>query len=340
MKVLTFGEIMLRLQPFGFKRLSQADSFEACFSGGEANVAVSIARFGEEAVFLSKLPANEIADHCIAALRGEGVTPYIVRGGERMGIYFIEKGASQRASKVVYDRKYASVNTLTPDEIDFDRLFDGVDWFHFTGITAAISEGAYRTLSVVAEEAKRRGVTVSCDLNYRKNLWTSEQAGIQMRRLMPFVDVLISNEEDCKQVFGLEGKGSDIEGGVLNADGYADIAAKIRKEFPSISSVAFTLRESLSASANNWSGVLFRDGKGYFSKKYAITHIVDRVGGGDSFAGGLIYALASGKEPQDAIEFAVAASCLKHSIEGDWNAVSVKEVESLVKNGGSGRVAR
>ena len=200
MKVLTFGEIMLRLQPFGFKRLSQADSFEACFGGGEANVAVSIARFGEEAVFLSKLPANEIADHCIAALRGEGVTPYIVRGGERMGIYFIEKGASQRASKVVYDRKYASVNTLTPDEIDFDRLFDDVDWFHFTGITAAISEGAYRTLSVVAEEAKRRGVTVSCDLNYRKNLWTSEQAGIQMRRLsQKAIEDYVRREEpyDC-----------------------------------------------------------------------------------------------------------------------------------------------
>jgi 2-dehydro-3-deoxygluconokinase len=340
-KIVTFGEIMLRLQPEGFKRFVQAEKFEAVFGGAEANVAASLAQWGHEAVFLSKLPQNAIADACVGKLRGVGVnTSFIVRGGARMGIYFAEKGASQRASKVIYDRAGAAITTIKPEEIDWEVLFDGVKWFHFTGITAALSEDALKTLEFAVAEAKRRGITVSCDLNYRKNLWTRERAKEVMSELTKSVDVIISNEEDCKDVFGLTADGTDIEGGKLNVLGYKGLAKKLFSQFPGLKQVAFTLRESVSASINGWSAVLCGKDGGFFeAPKYNI-NIVDRIGGGDSFGAGLIHSLVSGADGQTAVNFAVAASCLKHSIEGDFNYVSLDEVNALAKGNASGRVQR
>lgn len=331
---------MLRLQPFGYKRISQATSFEASFGGGEANVAVSLAEFGCDSFFVTKLPSNSIADSCVRELKKWDVhTDYIVRGGDRMGLYYCEKGASQRGSSVLYDRAASAVTTIEPAELPLDEIMRGTDWFHFSGITPALSVAARETLIAMLKAAKAAGVTVSCDLNYRKKLWSREQAREVMSSLMQYVDVLFGNEEDAKDVFGLSAEHSDISGGVLDSGAYVALAKKIIGLFPSIKKVAFTLRESYSASRNGWSGLLTDGNEAWLSKKYDI-QIVDRVGGGDSFAAGLIYALLSASDGQSAIEFATAASCLKQSVEGDFNAVSVEEIEKLAKGDGSGRIVR
>jgi len=338
-KVVTFGEIMLRLQTPGYQRFIQAQSFDAVFGGGEANVAVSLANYGIHAAFVTKLPKNPIGDACIADLRKYGVdTQYIARGGERIGIYFVEKGASQRASNVVYDRAHSSISTAQSGDFDWKKIFEGADWFHFTGITPAISDNAAALCLEACKAAKEQGVTVSCDLNFRKKLWSSEKANQVMSGLMKYVDVVIANEEDAEKVFGIKAKESDITSGQLSDEGYKDVCKQLVERF-GFQKVAITLRESLSASVNNWSGLLY-DGKEFYkSKKYNIM-IVDRVGGGDSFGAGLIYALLNDYSMDDTINFAVAASCLKHTIEGDFNHVSVDEVKNLMKGDGSGRVQR
>ncbi len=338
-KVVTFGEIMLRLQTYDYQRLIQATGLEAKFGGGEANVAVSLANYGHDAHFVTKLPDNLIGAWCESELRKYNVkTDYIAKGGERVGIYFVEKGASQRASTVTYDRAHSSISTAKPADFDWDAIFDGADWFHFTGITPALSDDAAELCLLACKAAKAKGVTVSCDLNFRKKLWTSEKAGKVMGGLMEYVDVCIANEEDAEKVFGIKASATDITTGELSDAGYRDVAKQLADKF-GFSHVAITLRESISASVNNWSA-LFYDGKDYYkSKKYTI-NIVDRVGGGDSFGGGLIYGMLEKYSMQDTIEFAVAASCLKHSIEGDFNLVSVKEVQALAGGDGSGRVQR
>ena len=338
-KIVTFGEIMLRLQTPGYQRFIQAQSLEATYGGGEANVAVSLANYGMDAEFVTKLPNNPIGDACQASLRMHNVkTDNIARGGERLGIYFVEKGASQRASNVVYDRAYSSIAQAKPEDFDWDKIFEGADWFHFTGITPAISDASAEITLAALKAAKAKGVQVSCDLNFRKKLWSSENAGQVMGELMQYVDVCIANEEDAEKVFGIAATGTNITGGELSDEGYKEVAAKLVERF-GFKKVAITLRESISASENNWAALLY-DGEGYYkSKKYNIT-IVDRVGGGDSFGGGLIYALLNDYSMQDTIEFAVAASCLKHSIEGDFNLVTLDEVKNLMKGDGSGRVQR
>lgn len=339
-KVVTVGEIMLRLQPFGYKRFKQADAYEAVFGGGEANVAVSLAQFGEDVGFITKLPKNDIADKCVMELRGFGVdTSYIARGGERMGIYFCEKGYSQRGSKVIYDRAHSSISEIEVGDVDVSAALLGVDWLHFTGITPAISDKAADFTRSLLKEAKKRNVTVSCDLNYRAKLWSREKANKVMTELVGYVDLLISNEEDCKDVFGISADGADIAGGKVSADGYAKLAGELMVKFPNLKKVAFTLRESISASCNGWSAILAEGGKCYASKRYLID-IVDRVGGGDSFGAGLIYALRNGCDNAAAIEFAAAASCLKQTIEGDFNMVTVDEVKKLAEGNGSGRIVR
>jgi len=330
---------MLRLQTYDYQRLIQATGLEAKFGGGEANVAVSLANYGHDAHFVTKLPDNLIGAWCESELRKYNVkTDYIAKGGERVGIYFVEKGASQRASTVTYDRAHSSISTAKPADFDWDAIFDGADWFHFTGITPALSDDAAELCLLACKAAKAKGVTVSCDLNFRKKLWTSEKAGKVMGGLMEYVDVCIANEEDAEKVFGIKASATDITTGELSDAGYRDVAKQLADKF-GFSHVAITLRESISASVNNWSA-LFYDGKDYYkSKKYTI-NIVDRVGGGDSFGGGLIYGMLEKYSMQDTIEFAVAASCLKHSIEGDFNLVSVKEVQALAGGDGSGRVQR
>ncbi len=338
-RVITFGEIMMRLQPFGYKRFLQADSFEVVYGGGEANVACFLSQMNIDAGFLSKLPNNELGQSAINALRALGVdTSCVARGGDRMGLYFCEKGASQRPSKVIYDRAGASINSIKKADFDFDTVFDGVEWFHFTGITPALSDTVADFCKIVLEECKSRSITVSCDLNYRAKLWTREKAKVVMSDLMQYVDVLISNEEDCKDVFGIVADNSSIDGGVLSVDGYKAVAEQVMQKFD-IKTMAFTLRESISASINNWSAILVQDGQVYKSKKYNL-QIVDRVGGGDSFGGGLIFSILSGKSPQECIEFAVAGSALKHSIEGDTAILTEAEIEKLAKGNGSGRVQR
>ena len=340
MKILTFGEIMLRLQPFGYKRIMQAEAYEAVYGGGEANVSVSLAQLGADTAFFTRLPQNLIADKCIKELRGWGVdTSRILRGGARMGIYFCEKGAGVRASNVIYDRAHSAISEITPDMIDTDKVLDGAGWLHFTGITPALGENAADATLKLVKAAKEKGLTVSCDLNYRAKLWSREQAGRVMRELLKYVDVLISNEEDCKDVLGLTAEGSDITGGKLNAAAYGDLGGKVMGLFPNIKYAAFTLRESISASENNWSAVLVDKEGVYQSKKYHLT-IVDRVGGGDSFGAGLIFALSSGRGAQEAVELAVAASAIKHTVEGDFNVLSLKEVEKLMGGDASGRVQR
>ena len=338
-KVVTFGEIMMRLQPPGYKRFIQAQSLEVEYGGGEANVAVSVANYGMNACFVTKLPDNPIGDACLAQLRKMNVcTKHIARGGERLGIYFAEKGASQRASNVVYDRAHSSIATASSEDFDWDAIFDGADWFHFTGITPAISDEAAGITLMACKKAKEKGVKISCDLNFRKKLWTSEKAGRVMGELCEYVDVLIANEEDAEKVFGIKAAATDITSGELSDEGYKDVCKQLTDRF-GFEKVAITLRESVSASINNWAALLYDGGNFYKSKKYTM-NIVDRVGGGDSFGGGLIYAALAGYDSQDIIEFAVAASCLKHSIEGDMNLVSLKEVETLMKGDGSGRVQR
>ena len=338
-KVITFGEIMLRLAPEGYYRFVQANSFGATYGGGEANVAVSLANYGMDAAFVTKLPKHEIGQAAVNELRKYGVdTKDIARGGDRVGIYFLEKGASQRPSKVIYDRAHSAISEASPEDFDWAKIFEGADWFHFTGITPALGSNLVEICKEACVAAKKHGVKISCDLNYRGKLWTREQARAAMTELCQYVDVCISNEEDAKDVFGIEAENTDIYGGKLNKEGYKSVAKQLADRF-GFEKVAITLRTSLSASDNDWAGMLY-DGENYcFSKEYHL-HIVDRVGGGDSFGGGLIYALLNGKDSQSAIEFAVAASALKHSIEGDFNRVTVSEVEKLAGGDGSGRVQR
>ncbi len=339
MRVVTFGEIMLRLAPENYLRFVQADKLEATFGGAEANVAVSLTNFGEDVAFVSKLPTHEIGQSAINSLRKFGVdTSFVARGGERVGIYYCEKGASQRPSKVIYDRAGSAIATATGDDFDWDKIFDGSKWFHFTGITPALSDTLSGIVLQAVKSAKEKGMTVSCDLNFRKKLWSKEKAKEVMSEICKYVDVCIANEEDAKDVFGIEAENTDIESGKLNEQGYVSVAKQLVDKF-GFKAVAITLRESISANDNYWSGMLYTDGKAVFSRKYAM-HIVDRVGGGDSFGAGLIHSLLAGKNATDAIEFAVAASCLKHSIEGDYNMVSKEEVEALANGNASGRVQR
>lgn len=338
-RIVTFGEIMLRLNPEGYLRFVQADKFEATYGGGEANVAVSLSNYGMSAAFVTKVPAHEIGQCAINELRRYGVdTSMIARGGDRLGIYYAEKGASQRASKVIYDRAGSSISKAEPADFNWDKIFDGADWFHFTGITPALGGNLPEICLEACKAAKKRGVMISCDLNYRKKLWTREEAGRTMEKLIPYVDLCIANEEDAKDVFGIEAENTDITSGKLNRDGYVSVAKKLADRF-GCKYVAITLRSSISANDNDWAGMLYTGGRAYFSKEYHM-HIVDRVGGGDSFGGGLIYALLSDYDPEPAINFAVAASCLKHSIEHDFNLCSVSEVEALAGGDGSGRVQR
>lgn len=338
-KIVTFGELMLRLAPEGYLRFAQADSFEATYGGGEANVAVSLSNFGEDVMFVTKLPKHEIGQAAVNSLRRYGVdTSNIARGGERVGIYYLEKGASQRPSKVIYDRAYSAISRAVPEDFDWDKIFEGAEWFHFTGITPALGPNVAQICLEACKKAKEKGITVSFDLNYRKNLWTSEEAQAVVTKLTPYIDVCIANEEDAEKIFGIKAENTDVAGGKLSHDGYRQVAQKMIEKY-GFKMVATTLRESLSASDNIWSAMLYDGKEFYFSKKYNV-HIVDRVGGGDSFGAGLIYSQINGYEPQASVEFAVAASCLKHSIEGDFNLVSVAEVKALAGGDGSGRVQR
>ena len=338
-QIVTFGEIMLRLAPNGYDRFVQANAFGAVYGGGEANVAISLASFGADARFVTKVPAHEIGQAAVNTLRQFGVdTSKIARGGKRLGIYFLEKGASQRPSKVIYDRAGSAIAEAESSDFDWDAIFADAGWFHFTGITPAISDGAAALCKEAVAAAKKRGLTVSCDLNYRKNLWTREKAGQVMAQLMPYVDICIANEEDAADVFGIRAAHSDVAGGKLDREGYVSVAKQLVERF-GFQKVAITLRSSISANDNDWAGMLYSDGAAIFSRSYPI-HIVDRVGGGDSFCAGLIYALTHGKTDAQALEFAVAASCLKHTIEGDYNLVSVYEAEKLAGGDGSGRVQR
>jgi len=339
MKVITFGEIMLRLAPEGYYRFVQADSYGATYGGGEANVAVSLAGFGIDAAFVTKLPKHEIGQGAVNRLREFGVdTSLIVRGGDRVGIYFLEKGASQRPSKVIYDRANSAIAAASLSDFDWDKIFNGVDWFHFTGITPALSDAAASICMAACKAAKSKGITVSCDLNYRANLWKREKAGEVMGALMEYVNLCIANEEDAADVFGIKASGSDVATGQISHDGYKEVASALIKKF-NFKQVAITLRQSISANDNNWGAMLCAGNDFYFSKKYAV-HIVDRVGGGDSFGAGLIYANLTGMNAQEGLEFAVAASCLKHTIEGDFNFVTVDEVKKLAAGNASGRVQR
>ena len=343
MKVITFGEIMLRLKSPGYDRLFQSPVLEATFGGGEANVAVSLANFGMDAGFVTVLPDNAIGDSCLQQLRGFGVdTSQIVRKPGRMGIYYLETGAVQRASKVIYDRAHSAIAEAEPSDIDWEKAFGGAGWFHITGITPAISESAAQLSLAAAKEAKKLGLHVSCDLNYRKNLWKYGKTADQvMTELVKYVDTIIANEEDFQKSLLLKAESqSAVETGELNVEQYKAIARLAMDTYPNVKRVAITLRESKSANHNDWSACLYNGKEFFLSRKYAITDIVDRVGGGDSFGAGLIYGLNTYSDEQTALEFAVAASCLKHTINGDFNRVSVSEVEGLMKGSGSGRVQR
>ena len=341
MKVVTFGEIMMRLNPEGYQMFYQAEKFEASYAGGEANVAVSLANYGIESSFVTKLPENPLGECARNAVRHFGVdTRDIVWGGKRLGLYFVEKGASQRPSRVVYDRADSSIATAKREDFDWAKIFEGAEWFHFTGITPALGGEMPAVCLDALKYCREHGITVSCDLNYRGKLWTKQEAGRVMAELVPYVDVLIANEADAADVFGIVGEGSDVESGKLNKEGYVSVAEQLVERF-GVKKVAITLRTSLSAFDNLWAGMLYDAAtkEACFSTEYKV-HIVDRVGGGDSFGGGLIYALIAGKDTQGAIDFAVAASCLKHSIEHDFNLVKVKDVEALAAGNGTGRVQR
>ncbi len=341
MKVLTFGEIMLRLKAPGLERFFQSPSLEATFGGGEANVAVSLANYGMDAAFLTALPNNAIGDACVSELRRFGVdTGRIQRGEGRMGIYFLESGANQLPSKVVYDREYSTIALAKSGDVDWEEAFEGIEWFHITGITPAISENAMELSLESVKEAGKRGITVSCDLNYRKNLWKyGKKAAEVMRELANYVDVAIANEEDVQKSLEITAD-VNVESGVLDREKYQILSQKVLEAYPNMKMIAITLRESHSADWNGWAACL-NDGKNFYtSKKYEIRDIVDRVGGGDSFAGGLIYGLNHYEDKQTALEFAVAASCLKHSVLGDFNRVGVSDVEKLMSGDGTGRVQR
>ncbi len=339
MRVVTFGEIMLRLAPEGYLRFIQADKYGATYGGGEANVAVSLANFGVDAAFVTKLPENDIAEGAVRALRAAGVdTSFITRGGDRIGIYFLEKGASQRPSKVIYDRAHSAIAEAVPADFDWQKIFDGADWFHVTGITPALSDNAAEITLLAVKAAKKAGVKVSCDLNYRKKLWSREKARLVMTELMKYVDIVIANEEDASDVFGITAPG-DVTKGEVSGKGYVAVAKELISRF-GLEYAAITLRGSISASDNRWSAVLVsKDSEVYAAKEYVV-HIVDRVGGGDSFGAGLIYGLNNFDDPQQAVEFAAAASCLKQTIEGDFNMVTVDEVTRLAAGDGSGRISR
>ena len=340
MKVVCFGEIMMRLNPEGYLRFAQAERFEATYAGGEANVAVSLENYGDDAAFVTAVPAHEIGQNAVNALRRYGVdTSKILRQGPRLGIYYCEKGASQRGSKVIYDRAGSSVALSKRQDYDWEKILDGAEWFHFTGITPALGGVLPEICLDALTVCREKGITVSCDLNYRGKLWTREKAGQVMGQLMPYVNVCIANEEDAKDVFGIAAENTDINSGKLDKQGYVSVARQLKERF-GFKYVAITLRGSISASDNNWSGMLYDGKDAYFAKNYLI-HIVDRVGGGDSFGGGLIHAM--GKWPGDCqqiIEFAVAASCLKQTIEFDFNHASEQEVLALAGGNASGRVQR
>lgn len=341
MKFLTFGEIMLRLRAPGHERFFQSNMMEATYGGGEANVAVSLANYGQDVSYLTVLPKNALGDECVKELRKFGVdTSRILRGPGRMGIYFLEAGANQLPSRVVYDRAYSAIALAKPGDIDWERAFAGVEWFHITGITPAISETAMELSLESVREAKKRGITVSCDLNYRKNLWKyGKNASEVMAELAKYVDVAIANEEDVQKSLGITAD-VDVSSGELSREKYRELGDKVLAAYPDMKMIAITLRESHSADWNGWAACLNNRTHFYVSKKYEIRNIIDRVGGGDSFAGGLIYGLNKYDDPQQALEFAAAASCLKHSIIGDFNRVGVADVEKLMGGDGSGRVQR
>lgn len=338
-KVVGFGDYMLRLNPVNYLKFIQSPYWEANFTGAEANVCVSLANMGVKTEFVSKLPENEIARCAVSALDKYRVgTDFIARGGDRIGLFYVEKGASQRPSRVIYDRMNSSFIGSKSEDYDWDEIFKDAGYFHFTGITPALDPNVATLCEQALKKAKEYGITVSCDLNYRKNLWTTEQAKKTMEKLLEYVDVLIANEEDSEKVLGISAPDSDVTHGKLSKDGYIYVAEQISKKY-NIKTVAITLRQSISASDNNWSGLLYTDGQAYFSKEYAV-HLVDRVGGGDSFGAGLIYAIGHGFSNQDCIEYAVAASCLKQTMEWDVNLSTVDEVLTLMGGDGSGRVQR
>jgi len=341
-KVVTMGEIMLRLSTPGYSRFVQSQSLDVNYGGGEANVAVALSNYGLESYFITKQPKHEIGQAAVNSLRRYGVhTDYIVRGGDRVGIYFLETGASQRASKVIYDRSGAAVTTLSKEELDWDEVFKDAKWFHWTGITPALGKTVQESLRAACEAAKRHGVTISADLNYRAKLWTTQEAQAVMIPLMEYVDVCIANEEDAEKSLGFKAGATNIESAELDEIGYFELAKQLKSKF-NFNAVAITLRESYSASRNGWSALLHDEKEcrePYRSKKYDV-QIVDRVGGGDSFASGLIYGLLNKQSSKEALEFAAAASCLKQTIPGDFNLVTKEEVEKLSKGSGSGRVER
>ena len=341
-KIVTLGEIMLRLSTPGNERFLQAESFDAVYGGGEANVAVSLANFGHDAEFVTKVPQNPIGDAAVAALRKMNVkTDNIARGGDRLGIYFLETGSAMRPSLVIYDRANSAISKATKEDFDFDKIFEGCDWFHFTGITPAISDDAALLCEEALKAAKKKDIKVSCDLNFRKKLWSSEKAQRIMSNLMQYVDICIGNEEDAEKVLGFKPDGTDVTGGSLNLDGYKNIFEKMVQKY-NFEYVISSLRVSHSASDNGWSACIYnRDTKEFYhSREYRISPIVDRVGGGDSFAAGVICGLLDGKDFRAALEFGVAASALKHTIPGDMNIVTRAEVDNLCKGDGSGRVQR
>ncbi|MBQ5570377.1 MAG: sugar kinase [Treponema sp.] len=339
MKVVTFGELMLRLEPPGYLRFVQTENLSATFGGAEANVAISLANFGVDSCYVTKLPSHEIGQAAVNSLRKFGVnTQYIVRGGPRVGIYYNERGASQRGSKCIYDRAGSSIQLSKPEDFDWKQIMQGASWFHITGITPALGPNLVQSCIEAAEEAHKAGATVSLDLNYRAKLWSREEANKAMTELCKYVDICIANEDDAADVFGIKAENTDTTKGELSTEGYKSVARQLMEKF-AFKKVAITLRTSINANRNDWQALLY-DGKDFFfSKKYEIW-IVDRVGGGDSFTAGLIYSLLSGKSNQGAVEFAVAASCLKHTIEGDFNMVSVAEVEKLASGNASGRIQR
>jgi 2-dehydro-3-deoxygluconokinase len=339
MKTVTFGELLLRLEPEGFFRFVQAEKLTSTFGGAEANVAVSLANFGAESFYVTKLPAHEIGQSGVNSLRRFGVkTDFIVRGGNRVGIYFNERGASQRPSKCIYDRKNSAVAESVRADYDWRKIFCGAEWFHFSGITPALGGELPEICMEACKVAKEMKIPVSCDLNYRTKLWSKSEAKSVMEKFMPFVDLCISNEEDARDVFGIEADGTDVESGKLNKDGYKSVAKKLSERY-GFKSVAVTLRTSINASVNRWSALFFDGKEFFFSREYEM-NIVDRLGGGDSFSAGLIYSILQKKSPQECVEFASAASCLKHSVEGDFNMVSVDEVEKLASGDASGRILR
>jgi 2-dehydro-3-deoxygluconokinase len=341
-KIVTFGEIMLRLASPGFQRLSQAQTLEATYGGGEANVAVSLANYGEDVEFVTRLPRNDLGEACLMNLRGHGVdTCHILRGGERIGIYFLETGAAQRASKVIYDRAGSSFAAIQPGMVDWKSVFADADWFHWTGITPAVSQGAAEACHEAILVARSMGVTVSADLNYRAKLWKwGKPAGEVMDSLIGLCDLALGNEEDADKIFGIHAAGTDVTAGKVDAERYLPVCRALAERFPSLKTIAISLRGSVSASHNTWSGVLWSNGRFYTAPTYDILPIIDRVGGGDAFMGGLIYGLRKYADPQKALDFAAAAACLKHSIPGDFNAVSADEVEALMAGEASGRVSR